>query len=104
MPKRSRLAKSGTKPRSSRLATVSTPQMDLLAKFEFNVSGREWMELWKKFDKTKDVRLGQHLWDKFESHDHSILHVMGYADSYVASILPKMVSEWGKRHKGSWSG
>ena len=103
MPKRSRLAKKGMKPRPAKLSRVTMKQMDLLAKFEYNIGGAEWMEIWRKVDKTKSESLGQHLLNKFMTHDHSILHVMGYADLYVSSVLPKMVTEWGKRHKGSWS-
>ena len=67
-------------------------QIDKLAIFEYNISGEEFKRLYVKAGGTPHI--ADHLWGKFEKHDHSILHVFGYADLENKRLLTKVVNEW----------
>lgn len=76
----------------SKSPKLSRSMIDKLAFFEYNIDGNEFKRLFVKVGGTPNM--AEHLWGKFESHDHSILHVFGYADLENKRLLTKMVNEW----------
>lgn len=71
---------------------LSKDAIDKLAFFEYNIDGAEFKRLFVKIGGTP--HMAEHLWGKFESHDHSILYVFGYADLENKRLLTKVVNEW----------
>lgn len=60
--------------------------------FEYNVNGREWMDLWMKCDPEQSKRMGAHMLGKFRTRQGSdLLHTMGHSDTGVGRILARMV-------------
>jgi hypothetical protein len=71
---------------------MSKDMIDKLAFFEYNIDGEEFKRLYVKAGGTP--HMADHLWGKFDSHNHSILHVFGYADLENKRLLTKVVNEW----------
>ncbi|MDD3492572.1 MAG: hypothetical protein PHZ19_03645 [Candidatus Thermoplasmatota archaeon] len=64
--------------------------------FEFNINGETFRELYQKYGGSRSM--ADHMWGKFTDHHHSILHVIGVADTSNREILTRMITDWCREH------